>query len=55
MNSQTRGSVAIVGAAESDLGAVAPGMTPDDLMAQATHRALEELKSLADRTSEAIE
>ncbi|MQA04641.1 MAG: thiolase [Streptosporangiales bacterium] len=36
----TRGSVAIVGAAESDLGEVAQGTTPADLMAQATHRAL---------------
>ncbi|QHE84190.1 acetyl-CoA acetyltransferase [Hydrogenophaga sp. BPS33] len=35
-----RGGVAIVGAAESDLGEVAPGMTPVDLMAQATCRAL---------------
>jgi len=35
-----RGSVAIVGTAESDLGLVAPGMSPADLMAQATHRAL---------------
>lgn len=37
-----RGSVAIVGAAESDLGQVAPGMTPGDLMGQATARALED-------------
>jgi acetyl-CoA acetyltransferase len=35
-----RGSVAVTGAAESDLGQVAPGMTPLDLMAQATMRAL---------------
>jgi acetyl-CoA acetyltransferase len=35
-----RGSVAVAGAAESDLGQVAPGMTPLDLMAQATMRAL---------------
>lgn len=35
-----RGSVAIVGVAESDLGQVAKGLTPIDLMAQATHRAL---------------
>ena len=35
-----RGSIAIVGTAESDLGAVAPGLSPVDLMAQATHRAL---------------
>ena len=37
-----RGSVAVVGAAESDLGQVAPGTTPVDLMAQATFRALED-------------
>jgi acetyl-CoA acetyltransferase len=35
-----RGSVAIVGAAESDLGACAPGTSPLDLMAQASFRAL---------------
>jgi acetyl-CoA acetyltransferase len=35
-----RGSIAIVGTAESDLGAVAPGLSPVDLMAQAAHRAL---------------
>ena len=35
-----RGSIAIVGAAESDLGVVAPGMTPIDLMAQGVARAL---------------
>ncbi|MEX2196107.1 MAG: acetyl-CoA acetyltransferase [Thermoleophilaceae bacterium] len=33
---------AIAGVAESDLGEVAPGMTPVDLMAQASRRALEE-------------
>src|SRR4051794_17386175 len=33
---------AIVGVAESDLGVVAPGMTPGDLMAQASLRALED-------------
>ena len=38
----TRGSVAIVGAAESDLGAVAALMSPMDLMAQGIHRALED-------------
>src|SRR3954463_4114380 len=32
----------IVGVAESDLGVVAPGMTPADLMAQASLRALED-------------
>jgi len=37
-----RGSVAVVGAAESDLGQVAPGMSPIDLMAQATARALDD-------------
>lgn len=37
-----RGATAIVGVAESDLGQVAPGVTPFDLMAQATHRALED-------------
>ncbi|MBC7637400.1 MAG: thiolase [Acetobacteraceae bacterium] len=37
-----RGSVAIVGAAESDLGQVAPGTSPTDLMAQATARALDD-------------
>lgn len=35
-----RGAVAIVGAAEADLGLVAPGLTPIDLMAQASVRAL---------------
>ncbi|MFL5254471.1 MAG: acetyl-CoA acetyltransferase [Rhodopila sp.] len=38
--SVTRGSVAIVGAAESDLGAVAALMSPIDLMAQGIDRAL---------------
>jgi acetyl-CoA acetyltransferase len=38
----TRGSVAIVGVAESDLGQVAAGTSPVDLMAQATFRALAE-------------
>jgi acetyl-CoA acetyltransferase len=37
-----RGSVAIVGAAESDLGQVAPNTSPVDLMAQATLRALDD-------------
>jgi acetyl-CoA acetyltransferase len=36
----TRGSVAIIGAAESDIGAVAALMSPIDLMAQGIHRAL---------------
>jgi acetyl-CoA acetyltransferase len=40
MTGVTRGSVAIVGAAESDLGAVAALMSPIDLMAQGIHRAL---------------
>jgi acetyl-CoA acetyltransferase len=35
-----RGKAAIVGAAESDLGAVGPGFTPLDLIGQATERAL---------------
>ena len=39
-NGVTRGSVAIIGAAESDLGAVAALMSPIDLMAQGIHRAL---------------
>ncbi len=38
----TRASVAIVGAAESELGQCAPGTTPVDLMAQATRRALDD-------------
>ena len=37
-----RGSVAIVGAAESDLGQVVPETSPQDLMAQATLRALDD-------------
>lgn len=37
-----RGKTAIVGVAESDLGQVAQGMTPADLMGQATARALED-------------
>jgi acetyl-CoA acetyltransferase len=40
--SRKRGSVAVVGAAESDLGLVAPEMSPTDLMAQATFRALDD-------------
>lgn len=40
MTPSLRGRSAIVGAAESDLGQAAPGMTPADLMGQATHRAL---------------
>lgn len=40
MSGVTRGSVAIVGAAESDIGAVAALMSPIDLMAQGVHRAL---------------
>src|SRR5690349_16414916 len=38
----TRGSAAIVGAAESDLGQVADGMSVFDLMAQGVHRALDD-------------
>jgi acetyl-CoA acetyltransferase len=37
-----RGAVAIAGAAESDLGQVAPGLTATDLMVQASLRALDE-------------
>ncbi len=37
-----RGSVAVVGVAESDLGQMAPYTTPVDLMAQATMRALDD-------------
>src|ERR1700721_2782656 len=40
MNGLTRGSAAIIGAAESDIGAVAALMSPIDLMAQGIHRAL---------------
>jgi len=36
----TRGSAAVIGVAESDLGQVAAGMTPADLMAQAVAAAL---------------
>jgi acetyl-CoA acetyltransferase len=42
MSSRKRGSVAVVGAAESDLGLVAPHTSPVDLMAQATMRALDD-------------
>jgi acetyl-CoA acetyltransferase len=42
MTSLKRGSVAVVGAAESDLGRVADHMTPIDLMAQAAQRALQD-------------
>ena len=42
MKSPGRGSVAIVGVAESDLGLVAPGLTPIDLMAQGVARALDD-------------
>ena len=40
MSGLTRGGAAIVGAAESDLGKVADEMSPLDLMAQGTQRAL---------------
>ena len=40
MDGLQRGSAAIVGVAESDLGAVAAEMSPIDLMAQGIHRAL---------------
>jgi acetyl-CoA acetyltransferase len=42
MSALQRGSVAIVGAAESDLGQVALHTSPTDLMAQATLRALDD-------------
>jgi len=42
MKGLKRASVAIVGVAESDLGAVPAGTTPMDLIAQATQRALED-------------
>ena len=42
MNHLKRGSVAVVGAAESDLGKVAEHTSPLDLMAQATRRALDD-------------
>jgi acetyl-CoA acetyltransferase len=42
MRGLTRGSAAIIGAAESDIGAVAALMSPIDLMAQGIHRALED-------------
>jgi acetyl-CoA acetyltransferase len=42
MSGLKRGSVAVVGVAESDLGQVAPDTTPLDLMAQGTFRALED-------------
>lgn len=38
----TRGGTAIVGVAESDLGKVAEGVTPQDLMAQGIQRALDD-------------
>jgi acetyl-CoA acetyltransferase len=42
MSGLQRGSVAVVGVAESDLGQVAPHTSPVDLMAQATMRALDD-------------
>src|SRR5690606_6209885 len=42
MSHPLRGSIAIIGAAESDLGQCAAGVTPVDLMAQATRRALDD-------------
>lgn len=42
MSRELRGKTAIVGVAESDLGEVAPGTTPADLMGQASIRALED-------------
>lgn len=40
MSTLKRGSIAVIGAAESDLGQVAPHTSPVDLMGQATHRVL---------------
>jgi acetyl-CoA acetyltransferase len=42
MSAARRPACAVVGVAESDLGVVAPGMSPVDLMAQATMRALDD-------------
>ena len=42
MSGVKKGSVAVVGAAESDLGQVAAHTSPADLMAQATRRALDD-------------
>ena len=42
MDGLKRGSAAIVGVAESDLGQVADGMSPIDLMAQGIQRALDD-------------
>jgi len=42
MSGLKRGSVAVVGAAESDLGQLAPHTSPLDMMAQATMRALDD-------------
>lgn len=42
MSKAWRGSAAIVGVAESDLGQVGPHVSPVDLMAQATRRALDD-------------
>src|SRR5438874_13573832 len=42
MTGLTRGSAAIVGAAESDLGHVTDGLNPIDLMAQGIARAAED-------------
>ena len=42
MDGLKRGSAAIVGVAESDLGQVADGMSVTDLMAQGTRRALDD-------------
>ncbi|HEY1857120.1 thiolase [Acidocella sp.] len=42
MSAFARGAAAVVGVAESDLGIVGPAMSPVDLMAQATIRALED-------------
>src|SRR5919199_394937 len=42
MSESLRGKAAVVGVAESDLGEVGPGLTPLDLIGQATLRALDD-------------
>ena len=42
MTTLKKGSIAVVGADESDLGLVAPNTSPLDLMAQGTMRALDD-------------
>ncbi len=50
MDGLKRGAAAIVGVAESDLGQVAEGMSPMDLVAQGTQRALARLRAQRSRT-----